>query len=294
METLSAVLLMALTLLATPVFGNDTSVLPQKDFVSIRQVTLSQIFRYAREEYRKGNYREATPAFKKMLAIDCRNAVAQYHIQQILHKDPASKDLESYLNALPCPKYNFPEEDFLPAFIYYEKDPDLLQEQIIAYNQRYRLEKVRMNEQVASYSKLADELSQKITVLEGELSAETDLKTQAVDALNQKLEESRAAAQKMSDEIAKLRLQLNDDRQERQKNLAALKENFSHSMEQATTQAQETTSATAFSVDQNDEFATLEEKFEALQKRLKLIQAEIQNKNAQIKSMGKNLKETQH
>ncbi len=199
---------------------------------NIREVTLSQIFRYGREMYRYGNYPEAVKAFKEMLSIDCSNSLAQYHLMKIARKSPEYKDLDAYLKNLSCPVHNFNEEDFLPASLYYLADADLMQEQLTFYNKRYRLAKATMADAAQNYGNLTKELEEEISSLRQQLASSGQKPSSETSAINQKISDGVNAAARMDSQVSELQKQLAQEREQHQKELTELRKTLKRKPEQ--------------------------------------------------------------
>lgn len=224
----------------------------------------AEMNRYGREMYLAGNYTEAVKTFKKVLSMDCSNTLAQYHLRQIMRKGWDSKELGAYFNSLPCANCNFPEEDFVAAAILYTRDPEILQEQILAYNKRFRNSQADLTRQVISYAEIAENLDEKISYLENALAAANEEQAQTELSLNQKLQNSQNRAETMSAELQKLSTELN-------------------SLRLASSQPPAEKADTAPS--------ELQAKLSDIQKRLSLVQIDIQNRNEQLRALVKKLQE---
>jgi Skp family chaperone for outer membrane proteins len=223
MKNLRGIILTALVaILGGAAFAETMPILPGSES-SIREVTLAQIFRYGREMYRYGNYPEAVQAFKQMLAIDCNSEVAQYHLMKISRKSPEYKDLETYLKNLPCPVHNFDEEDFLPASLYSESDPELMQEQLIFYNKRYRIAKASLIKAANNYGALTQELEDEITSLRKQLTSSDGMSSAETTAINQRISAGVNAAARMDSQVSQYQDQLSAERQKHQDELIGVK-----------------------------------------------------------------------
>ena len=187
--------------------------------LNILQLTNAQMYRYGREMYLSKNYTEAARAFLEILRNDCGSKVAQYHLRKIAAKDPSLAFLNDKLNKLPCKSYDFTKEDFLPASVYYEKDPDLILEQMISYNTRHRLTEKEMGEKIDTYTVMVRDLEATVEHLKQnatEMEAKTSAGTVDKDTIA-RIEEGKKYANKIEKEINVLKNQLASERLDRQK-----------------------------------------------------------------------------
>lgn len=208
--------------------ANAGPILPGSE-PSIREVTLSQIYRYAREMYRYGNYPQAIKSFQTMLDMECENSLAQHHLMK-LAKKKEFEYLSEYLNNLPCEKKNFDEDDFLPASLYYETDNELMQEQLSYYNKRYRIAKAGIREAADNYSRLTKELEDEIITLRTQMAGQTNQPAtpEELASVGKKLDQNGKYAAQMDAEISRLREQLDNERAKSQAEIADLKRKIEH------------------------------------------------------------------
>ena len=272
----------AVLILSAQTFAAAAPVLPGNS-PSVREVALSQIYRYAREMYRAGNYPEAIKSFKEMLAIDCSNKIAQYHLMKIAQKTPEYAELDAFLKALPCGQHNFEEEDFLPASLYYTADTDLLQEQLTVYNKRYRIAKSKLEDAADNYTKLTKELEDEIESLRQQVAAAKAKPAKEMSELTKKLAAAKDTAARMDQEVAKLKKQLADERA-RSENEAALLQSRMAKGAPASPSADVRAKELELQA-KEQELSTLQQKFEDIQRRLQLIQTSVEEKNTAIKAM---------
>ncbi len=193
--------------------------------LNILELTNAQMYRYGREMYLSGNLTEAARAFLEILRNDCGNKVAQYHLRKIAAKSPSLAFLNSKLDKLPCKSHDFTKEDFLPASVYYEKDPDLILEQMISYNTRHRLTEKEMTEKIEKYMVMVRELEATVGLLKkssSEAHAITSMATLTPETL-ERLEEGKRSANKIEKEISFLKNQVASERLDRQKEVQDLR-----------------------------------------------------------------------
>jgi tetratricopeptide (TPR) repeat protein len=278
--------------------AESTPILPGSG-PSIREVTLSQIFRYGREMYRYGNYPEAIQAFKQMLEISCNNELAQYHLMKIARKSPEYKDLETYLNNLPCKVHNFDEEDFLPASLYYETDTELLQEQLVYYNQRYRIAKDSLQKAVTNYGSMTKELEDEVGSLRQQLGTSGGRSAVGPSSQNQPLSPDAYAS--AGSRVPGLKEQILAEQERHQAELASLRDELDHYSETSSVSAgQDVSPDAARKIEEGraqlekkereleakgQELSSLQDKFDAIQERLRLIQASVDRQNSQITTL---------
>ncbi|MBF0386858.1 MAG: hypothetical protein HQL20_03265 [Candidatus Omnitrophica bacterium] len=204
-----SVLFTALIFTPAAVFAEVSTANPSSDLdlltMNMRDLTVNETMRYAREMYRKGDYGEAAKAFQSILRKDCLNRLAQYHLQKIAQSGPEFAYLKDYLRKLPCEKYNFNEEDFLPAAFYFEKDNDLLLEQLVAYNKRYRNNKSSLAAKIAEYNAVAAQLERRTQEMTAELNSNRKMSTETIKELTSKMNLARSDARTMDDQVAELK-----------------------------------------------------------------------------------------
>lgn len=133
--------------------------------ISIVELTNAEMYRYGRELYMRKKFTEAAKVFLKILKHDCGNKIAQYHLRQIAAKAPSLAFLNDKLDKLPCQPHDFSKEDFLPASVYYEKDPNIILEQLISHRIRHRLNEKEMAEKIDSYMTMVRELENSLALL---------------------------------------------------------------------------------------------------------------------------------
>ena len=258
--------------------------------MNIREETNAQMYRYGRELYRKGNYREAAQVFEQILKIDCKNKLAQYHLQKISAQGKQFKDVTKFLNDLPCPTYNFSNEDFLPSSLYYEKDPELILEQLALYNKRYRDTRSELTGQISQYKNMIAELEEKTKALAASLdSAQKDASDAAL--WKERLKESMTLSERLSQESIQLKTQLDATKKAYDKESRALQAQIAT----AATPAQRNNTQQDLSqkeleiTEKSEELSSLQNKFTEIQNRLHQIETSLTNKNEKIKGITKDL-----
>ncbi|MEI8012365.1 MAG: hypothetical protein WCI27_07810, partial [Candidatus Omnitrophota bacterium] len=195
---------------------------PHKFTLNIMELTNAQNYRYGREMFLTGNYPEAVRTFKEILRLDCHNRLAQYHLMKIATNDPDFSYLMDEMKHMPCEAYNFAKEDFLPASIYYEKDTDILLEQILAYKKRLRLTEAEMKAEADKYNTLVAGLEARIANLTGDNPGGLPAaKQSALFAAEER------AARKAEKYIIYLKDEVASDRLSRQKNLQDMRTRLS-------------------------------------------------------------------
>jgi len=265
--------------------------------LNIMELTNAEMYRYGREMYLRKNYTEAAKVFLQMLRVDCTNKVAQYHLRKIAAEVPSLSFLNAKLDKLPCKSYDFTKEDFLPASIYYEKDPDLMLEQLISYKKRHRLTEKEMTEKIDQYMILVRELETTVGLLRNNAASPEIL---------ERIEKGNLAARKMEQEVVLFRNQLASDNLDRQKEVQDMRtllaqaeiekdsaknsEALINAMSQARIELEGKERNLAEKVETN---RSLQSRFDDLQRRLQAIQKDLANKNAAIEAIQVNLKETQ-
>lgn len=282
MKTFTACLVFA-CLLSLPAFA-ASSEKTEPSPSDIRQTANAQMFRYARELYRKGAYEESAAVFQRILAIDCRNKLAQYHLQKIAARGAEFKNISKFLKDLPCPAYNFSDEDFLPSSIYYEKDPDLVLEQLAQYNKRYRMAKTELAEQIKRSQTMITQLEDKAQNLSASLTA---AKKDSSDAAlwKKRLLESQTASEQLKQEASRLKAQLNIAK------AAYARESRPSPESPASPKTPDHRKQTREK--QWQDLKTLEKKFANVQERLAEIESSLKKENAQIKNIHKDISTTQ-
>ncbi len=171
---------------------------------TIREMTVAQIYRHARELYLHKKYQEAIPAFQKMISLDCHNKLAHYHLKLIIKKSSSYAYLNQYLNDLNCQQERHDPDGLIPSSFFYETDPSLLQAHMIQRNRKnietqQHLENI-LKEYVTTTNLLQTQVNDlslmietnkitmettEITLLEAQATAE-QLRSQ-IDALKQQL-----------------------------------------------------------------------------------------------------------
>ncbi len=244
-----------------------------KDIMSmnIKDVTVKETTRYGLELYRKGNYAEAVKVFKAILKKDCPNRLAQYHLQKIAQKGPEFTYLKDDLKKLPCEQFDFNEEDFLPASFYFEKDTDLMLEQLTAYNKRYRNSKATLTAKIAEYKAAAEQLEKRTQDMTEALSAGNKMSAETIAALKASLNQAVNDAKSMNDQITELN-----------QALAQKASGPSSAAPAPTPGAAPAPTAT-------EELTTIQAKFVNIQKRLDQIEISIAEKNRHILDLRNNL-----
>lgn len=278
--------------------------------LNVKELTNAQIFKYGRELYRKGDYAQAVKVFQRMLKGDCENRLAQYHIQKIAQKGPQYQYLQDYLQNLPCEKYNFTDEDFLPASLYYETDNDLLLAQIVAYNKRYRDCKASLSARLTEYESSIKDMEQRLNELTETLQSNTQLSAETILDLKAQLSQLQSqsgdiqarvesAAGSGTDIqiaahkdmiIADLKAQLASVKTGTVSVPAASKNALPV---QANTAADTAVSMIAPNNDAADSMGSLQAKLARIQARLQQIEQALIERNQQLQAMANNLNATQ-
>ncbi len=284
-----------LILTMTPVisFGQTTITGPATPIdlgpVNIKELTGAQMFRYARELYRKGDYAGSAKVFQRIIKGACSNRLAQYHLQKIAQKGAEFKYLQEYLKNLPCEKYDFKEEDFLPASFYYEKDTDLLLEQLVVYNKRYRDNKTSLSAQIAEYARIASELEARISQMTNALASDKKISSETILKLESSLGLAQNQARTMSDQVSELKQALAQATIE--KNHTTV---YKTAYKTAPAAAEPSYEPPASQEAQASmELSTLQEKFASILERLRGIENTVGERNERIQSLQKNLEPTQ-
>ncbi len=283
--------------------------------LNIRDLTSSEMYRYGREMFLLANYPEATRVFLNMLRVDCSSRMAQYHLHLIAAKGPEYAFLENKLQNLPCKAYDFSKEDFLPASVYYEKDPDIILAQLISYRNRHTLTEKEMTEKIEKFTATIKELESIITVLK-QPNAEPALTSAGVSQqLIDMVENGQKTANKLEKELGFLTSQLASQRIDRQKEVQDIRTNLAEAEVQLETADSLTPKAYSQNAkalqqaiekaklelagkeqsfqDKDQELLSLQARFDDIQRRLKLIQSDLANKNTQIRSIQTNLQDIQ-
>jgi hypothetical protein len=204
-----------------PTASKPCTDLPAKDDkykLNILELTNSQMYRYGREMFLAGNNAESAKVFLEIIRLDCHNRSAHYHLQKIAERDPAYAFLTKTLRNLPCGSYDFTREDFLPASVYYEKDTDILLEQLLVYHKRQRMTEDELKKQAEKYNALVDELQitvAALTRLPGMDASDADMIERVITG--------RKIANKIDKEIAYLKSQLTSQRLDDQKEIQDLR-----------------------------------------------------------------------
>ncbi|MBF0122230.1 MAG: hypothetical protein HQL21_02330 [Candidatus Omnitrophica bacterium] len=259
--------------------------------INIRETTSAQMYRYGRELYRTGNYKGAAQVFKKILDIDCQNKLAQYHLQKIATQGPKFKDIAEFLEKLPCPAYNFSNEDFLPSSLYYEPDADLVLEQLALYNKRFRTTKTELTSQISRYKNMITQLEKKTATLASSLDA-AQKNAADIPLWKERLKESQALSERLNLEAAQLKAQLHTVKTAYDKEYKALQAQIiaaKKSPKQRDTQ-QALVNKEREITHRLNELSTLEEKFAAVQAHLRQIEESLTSENNQIKGITADLK----
>ncbi|NLE64491.1 MAG: hypothetical protein GX606_01065 [Elusimicrobia bacterium] len=201
------IILCSVLFLTTPLLAAEPPNTAIVSDLNIREMTSAQMFRHGRELYLKGDLSGAAQIMKAILKNDCRNRLAQYHLQKIAARSPDAEGAAEFLRTLPCDPYDFATDDFLPAGLYYEKDPALILEQLEVHNQRYR-------EILQEFESLLASSSKEIETLEGHVdtlsaSSENAERTQEENAsLLAELAKSQEAVQRLRSELTEKNQQL--------------------------------------------------------------------------------------
>ncbi|MFH0755034.1 MAG: hypothetical protein V2A70_10770 [Candidatus Omnitrophota bacterium] len=316
----------------TPSAGQScppASIKSDKYELNIMELTNSQMYRYGREMYLSGNNGEAAKVFLEIIRMDCHNRLAHYHLQKIADRDPAYAFLTKMLRRLPCGTFDFSREDFLPASNYYEKDTNILLEQLLVYHKRQRLSENELKAQAEKYNALVDELESMVAGL-----ASLPGSNISDEEILQRVISGRKIANKFNKEIAYLKSQLMSQRLDQQKELqelrtrlaageaelaeresmappenAAAAENTPSPKDIAPTPAyspvaqelmaavekakQELQNKEQLLTEKDHALASLQDRFEDILKRLRIIQENLANKNVQIKTIQTNLQNIQ-
>ncbi len=276
--------------------------------LNILELTSAGMYSYGREMYLRKNYNEAAKVFIQMLSLNCSNKVAQYHLRKIAAEVPSLAFLNAKLDQLPCKPHDFTKEDFLPASIYYEKDPDLILEQLISYKDRYRLSEKDMAQKVDQYIVMVKELEATVWMLKREtpLTAEsTGTQATVSQETLKRVEEGRRSAQKIEKEIAFLKNQLASERLDGQKEIQDLRTGLAgaeaetpsaenaDAMIKAVAQARiELKNKEELLAEKDKTLTALQARFDDIQRRLRAIQDELRDRNTQLQTIEANLQDT--
>jgi hypothetical protein len=239
---------------------------------------------------------EAAKVFLQMLRVDCSNKVAQYHLRKIAAEVPSLAFLNAKLDKLPCKSYDFTKEDFLPASIYYEKDPNLILEQLISYKKRHRLTEKEMTEKIDEYMVLVRELETTVGLLKNNTVSPEIL---------ERIEKGKLAADKIEREVNFLKNQLASEQLDRLKEVQDMRTLLAEAeidtdnakdtaaLLNAVAQAKITLAGKERSLAEKDQaIMSLQSRFDDIQRRLQAIQKDLMNKNAEIQAIQTNLKDT--
>ena len=207
------------------------SIAPSKYEMNIQDLANSQIYRYGREMFLAGNYPEAAKVFLEMLRLDCHSKIARYHLEKIADIAPRLGFLREKLKNSTCGAKNLKQEDYLPAKAYYQDDPSLLLDLLLASHTKNRLNEQDMKEQLAHYATLTGDLETTIKVLKQAQSDGTS--TAPGRALVERLEKSRALATQIEKEVVLLKNQLASERLQRQKEVQDLRTRVSEAEAQS-------------------------------------------------------------
>jgi DNA repair exonuclease SbcCD ATPase subunit len=291
---------------------------PKTD-ISMRQLLNAETYRYGREMYLRGNYPEAARVFLKMLSLECGNRIARYHLQEIAQKSPDLAFLTEKLKQLPCKADDGPMDEMLSAKLYYEKDPDLLLEQLISDRNNHRLTEEELNAKVTRYTKMISELESAVNTLKA-VRPSSDASPAPRQDLVDQVEASRKAADLIAKEISALTNRMASERINGQKELQDLRTQLAEAeagLAADNTGAPEKPAATEYSAkakellkaiedaknalsskeeiiqQKNTALETLQARFDDIQLRLKVIQRDLLNKNLQIRAIQTNLQDIQ-
>lgn len=271
--------------------------------LNILELTSAEMYRYGREMYLRGNAGEAAKVFLQMLKVDCSNKVAQYHLRKIAAEVPSLAFLNDKLDALPCKSHDFTQEDFLPASIYYEKDANLVLEQLLSYKKRYRLNEKEMAAKIDEYMLLVKELETTVGMLSDNAPGIDGARLNP--ELLERIEKGKTAADRIEREVNFFKNQLASERLDRQKEVQDMRtlvaEAEAGADEPGRTQvlvnavAKARTELASRERDlaaKDQTIMTLRARFDDIERRLKAIQSDLANKNAQIQAIQINLQDT--
>lgn len=251
--------------------------------VSIREMTNAQNCRYGRELFRKGDYAAAFNVFRRILASDCAHPFAQYHLQEIAKKGPQFAYVKAFLNSLPCRPVNFKDEDFLPASMYYEKDKDILLEQVEAYNQRVLDARATLNDKIDHFVAVTAQMDDRISTMQEALTDASEKNDTVIADLQNNLQTARAAVTRMDEEVLTLKHQLATTLIEKSRN------NTRPEAKAAATEANTlpivNTNGSLETARNDLELTGLRAKFADLQTRLNAIEKALKDKNINIQSI---------
>jgi len=273
---------------------------PTPASLNILELTSAEMYRYGREMYLRKNFTEASKVFLQMLRVDCSNKVAQYHLRKIAAEVPSLAFLNDKLDKLPCKSYDFTQEDFLPASIYYEKDPDLILEQLISYKKRDRLSEQEMAAKIEEYMLLVKELETTLNLLS---SSPGNVSQELLD----RIATGKNTAARIKKEVNFFKNQLASEHLDRQKEVQDMRtllaeaeidtgnEKDTSALVNAVAQAKAQLEDKERALAEKDRAITdLQSRFENIQRRLGAIQNDLMNKNAQIQAIQINLTDTQN
>lgn len=211
-----------------PPVTQTAAIKPPQHSLNIMELTNSEMYRYARELYLRRDFAASAKVFLKILGHDCSNRLAQYHLRKIAAADPALAFLNKKLDQLPCKVYDFTKEDFLPFSFYYEKDPELMLQQMILNNRRHRLDIKDMNQKIDQYVVMVKELEDTVRMLKAsnaKIQANTSLASVDQETMA-RIEQGKRSAQKIEREIIFLKNQLASERLDRQKEVQDMRTNL--------------------------------------------------------------------
>lgn len=199
--------------------------------LKIQELANSQTYRYGREMFLRGNYNEAARIFLEMLRVDCQSQSARYHLEKIADKAPALSFLREKLKNATCGANGLKQEDYVPASAYYEDDPALLLELLLASHKKNRLSEQDMTARLEHYGALTKDLETTIKAMKQE--GVNDLSTPSGRDLIQRFEKTRALATQIEKEVVLLQNQLASERLQRQKEVQDLRTRVSEAEAQS-------------------------------------------------------------
>lgn len=258
--------------------------------INIRTATNAQMYRHGRELFRKGDYREAAQVFQRIIASDCQNQLAHYHLQKIAAQGKEFKDIADFLKNLSCPAPDTTGDNFLPAVLYYEKDADLLLEQLAAYNRRYQTTRSELSNQISRYKNMIAQLEEKTQSLSSSLQA-AQKDAQQASLWEKRLKESVALSEQLGQESAKLKIQLKEAKKAFEQETRSLQAQVasaarsknSHNAQKDLEQKKAELKASSQVLED------LEDKFTRIQKDLQQIESSLKDKNQKIKGIATDL-----
>lgn len=176
---------------------------------TVQEMTIAQIYRYARELYLRGEYEKSIPIFQKMLSLDCHNKLAHHHLKLISKKSPTYIYLNEYIDSLLCEQKPSTQEDLLPSSFFYETDPSLLRAHMIKNNQKNAQEQQQLKNILQQYVDTTTTLQKEVHVL----SSMIENNKETIETKEIKLLEAQTTAEQLRSQIDALQQQISTAQQ---------------------------------------------------------------------------------